>query len=113
MTKTESYKQRQREAVKRYRKKDPERWRSYAKNLYEARRILLDGLKSKPCMDCGNSFPAICMDFDHRPGTVKKFQISVKALCALARIEKEIAKCDIVCANCHRIRTKQRGQYRR
>lgn len=59
-----------------------------------------------PCADCGGVFDPVCMDFDHRPGTKKLFTISH----GIARrtydaVLAEIAKCDIVCANCHRIRT--------
>ena len=63
-------------------------------------------LKTGPCMDCGGTFPSVCMHFDHRPGEEKVLNIA-----ALARhnnkkaILEEIAKCDLICANCHAIRT--------
>ena len=67
------------------------------------------GIKSQPCMDCGGEFPAICMDFDHRPGTVKAFDVSqTSRIPSWQALKDEIAKCDVVCANCHRIRTKSR-----
>lgn len=73
----------------------------------EERMKLLLQLKSKPCTDCGNSFPSYVMDFDHLPGTIKRANISI-----LVRREvddklflEEVAKCELVCANCHRIRT--------
>ena len=60
-----------------------------------------------PCMDCGNRFPAVCMDFDHVRG--EKKDVVSRLACAKAasikRLKEEIAKCDIVCSNCHRIRT--------
>ncbi len=63
-----------------------------------------------PCLDCWNVFPFCVMDFDHRPEEVKEFNISrysnQKASPKhIARVEKEIAKCDLICANCHRVRT--------
>lgn len=63
-----------------------------------------------PCIDCGGVFPWCVMDFDHRPGEVKEFGIGRvghyrTTPTTIARLEKEIAKCDLVCANCHRIRT--------
>ena len=65
--------------------------------------------ESTPCADCGNSFTACCMDFDHVRG------IKVDAVSQMVRrgdkwsiIEAEITKCDIRCANCHRIRTELR-----
>jgi hypothetical protein len=68
-------------------------------------------LKSAPCMDCGVTFHPSAMTFDHRPGTTK-----VKDLASLARdgstrlFERELEKCDLVCANCHALRTFQRRE---
>lgn len=67
--------------------------------------------EASPCFDCGNKFPAIVMDYDHLPHFQKNKCVSV--LIAERRSMKlildEIAKCDLVCANCHRLRTKNRG----
>lgn len=60
----------------------------------------------KPCTDCKNIFPPECMDFDHIRGK-KKFSIG-SGMRSRALILEEIAKCELVCANCHRIRTKKR-----
>ena len=65
----------------------------------------LDKLKDAPCMDCGHKFPPECMDFDHVRGE-KLFEINTSGIGhTQATVLKEIAKCDLVCANCHRIRT--------
>lgn len=66
--------------------------------------------KSQPCMDCGNEYPFYVMDYDHRPGEQKLFNIAMGYFHAKAlhKIEAEIAKCDLVCANCHRRRTYNR-----
>lgn len=62
-----------------------------------------------PCMDCGGSFPIICMDFDHVRGEkVGNVADLVKKNKPFDVILAEIAKCDVVCANCHRIRTAAR-----
>jgi hypothetical protein len=46
------------------------------------------------------------MDFDHRPDEAKLFTISHgKGQYGEEKILAEIAKCDVVCANCHRLRT--------
>lgn len=64
--------------------------------------------KDVPCKDCGNKFPPECMDFDHL-GEDKTGHVSVlNRTRSEAVVLAEIAKCDIVCANCHRIRTHQR-----
>lgn len=74
------------------------------------RRTILAGLKNRPCMDCLNRYPPECMDFDHRPGEVKLFEVSgeMVRLGNMEAIMAEIAKCDLVCANCHRVRTMER-----
>jgi len=63
--------------------------------------------KKRPCADCQQTFDPICMDFDHRPGEVKLFTLAHihKTILNLDKVRAEIAKCDIVCSNCHRIRT--------
>ena len=68
-----------------------------------------------PCMDCGGVFDFVAMDFDHRPEETKEFGIGtlgqyVATPERLAKVEKEIAKCDLVCSNCHRVRTKKRNE---
>lgn len=69
------------------------------------RRLLLSVLKAAPCTDCASSYPPCVMDFDHRPGTVKLGSVShLRADLIL----EEIKKCDLVCSNCHRKRTRQR-----
>lgn len=69
-------------------------------------RDAVDKLKSKPCTDCGGTFPVVCMDFDHVRGE-KEFNISrgISYGYKLERILAEIEKCELVCSNCHRVRT--------
>ncbi len=66
-----------------------------------------------PCMDCNGVFPFIAMDFDHRPEEKKEFNIGrfgqyTATPERLSKLMKEVSKCDLVCANCHRIRTQER-----
>lgn len=60
------------------------------------------------CADCGGSFPPECMDFDHLGDKVDGVATMVSRTKPWEEIEAEIAKCELVCANCHRIRTKRR-----
>lgn len=79
----------------------------------EERKIFLEKIKDKPCLDCGKKYPAWVMDFDHRNGHEKTASISFLAFRKLANFDKirdEIAKCDLVCSNCHRERTYKRLQ---
>lgn len=71
------------------------------------RRAFLDELKDVPCADCGNRFPPECMDFDHISGD-KRFNIGKSLLTSIEKVLEEIDKCEIVCSNCHRIRTRNR-----
>ena len=74
----------------------------------EVRELYL-ALKSRPCADCGRSFDPVCMDFDHRPGTTKVAVVS-RLLNDEQKLLAEIEKCDLICACCHRLRTKSRGK---
>lgn len=67
-------------------------------------RQYLDWRKDVPCMDCGGRFPPCAMDFDHVRGE-KSFAISAAGTRSHEAVKAEIRKCDIVCSNCHRIRT--------
>jgi len=69
----------------------------------------IDELKDVPCADCGKRFPAVCMDFDHKPGFKKCFNVSGAITRNRHRVLEEIGKCDVVCACCHRIRTRNRN----
>ena len=60
-----------------------------------------------PCQDCRRPYPAVCMDFDHRPGLKKVDDIS-RLLTRPDDLCLELLKCDLVCANCHRVRTAER-----
>ena len=83
--------------------------RAFNRRRKAAAKALLSWWKSRPCMDCGACFPPCAMDFDHRPGTAKRFAVNnSKVLYGLDTLVAEIAKCDIVCACCHRIRTEAR-----
>lgn len=63
---------------------------------------LFEYKKTHPCEECGESHPA-CIDFHHRNPENKKFAISDngRGKC-LETLKKEIAKCKVLCANCHR-----------
>lgn len=89
--------------------------REYAKKsspkLKKLRRDFIWNLKRRPCMDCGQRFHPTVMEFDHLPGSVKTNAVSAMAVkkSKLTAIVSEIEKCDLVCANCHRIRTAKRS----
>lgn len=83
-----------------------EKMRNRGKVHREQFKDFLALFKNTSCLDCGNNFPAYVMDFDHVRGE-KLFTISQGLSLGKSKKEiiAEIAKCDIVCANCHRVRT--------
>lgn len=62
------------------------------------------------CKDCGYNTRPEALDFDHLPGNKKSFQISQVTGRSWNRVLEEIAKCELVCANCHRVRTADRAK---
>lgn len=62
----------------------------------------------KKCADCGFSDPR-ALDFDHLGDkTMNVTDMAYGKGWGLERIKQEIRKCEVVCANCHRIRTAMR-----
>ena len=105
----------QRQAYKKWRANPENAAKASARTVRNRRAradMLIERFKSAPCMDCKQSFPTCCMDFDHRPGVEKLFGLNFNSLSyrPLEAIMDAIAKCDLVCANCHRIRTVSRNQ---
>lgn len=109
--------------------RDAEKQRAYYAKWYEANRerhianqternrvnrikvkALVREAKARPCSDCGVEYPYYVMQFDHVRGE-KKFTIAAKmnVYTAPTTMQREIEKCDVVCANCHAIRTWQRA----
>lgn len=77
-----------------------------AKAQAKARIWLLDYISDKFCVDCGER-DLVVLEFDHRDPKTKSASISnmISAGLSVKRIEEEIQKCDVRCANCHRRRT--------
>lgn len=68
-------------------------------------------MKSVPCMDCKKQYPYYVMDFDHRDGSTKEYNLSQMRFVSKEKFLEEASKCDIVCSNCHRERTYQRSVF--
>lgn len=105
------YREKNREKIavrkKRYRQENPFK----SKIDYEKRKFQEISLKKKykesnPCTDCGKFYPYYVMDYDHVDHRTKlgnPFSLPDNLM------ESEIRKCELVCANCHRIRTHNYG----
>jgi hypothetical protein len=88
-----------------------EMWREKRKRYENRIRASILAAKDKPCMDCGGRWPALVMEFDHREGEVKLFNIGNwynQRRVGAKKLWAEIAKCDVVCPTCHRLRTFRR-----
>lgn len=100
----EDYRKRNR---KHYREQNVEILRRTRAERYQA----YEFLKSLPCTDCKVSYPPYVMDHDHRDPLLKTGNVSEMVKTPgipWERVLEEVSKCDLVCANCHRIRTHQR-----
>lgn len=78
----------------------------------EKRQAVIDA-KSRPCVDCGQSYPWYVMDLDHRDRSTKRHMVSamISNSYSLQRLLVEIEKCDVRCANCHRIKTYENEEH--
>jgi hypothetical protein len=104
-----------RDHMRRHYAQNAVRYRASAAVRNERRRAAIRHIiretKDHPCSDCGLRYPTYVMDFDHRHGGHKRFNIGRDALrgrCSEEALRQEIEKCDVVCANCHRMRTHRR-----
>ncbi len=98
-------KQCHRAMVRRHYRNNVENYISRADRAAAALRELVFEMKKGPCVDCKNSFNPWQMDFDHRDPNEKKHDVSSMMRRGKPQLLEEIAKCDLVCANCHRNRT--------
>lgn len=77
--------------------------------LHASRMRFLTALKTTcGCIDCGTTEGSL--HFDHRPGTVKLFNVGGRTSASFAKLLVEIEKCDVRCASCH---AKRHGRERR
>ena len=74
----------------------------------ENRRRLFELLSASSCADCGISDPLV-LEFDHLRDKRNSIANLISGGFEWAYIEDEIARCEIVCANCHRRRTVRRA----
>lgn len=76
--------------------------KEYSKKRRVIRRDLLWTWKGEEgCLICGEKDPR-CLDYHHRDGSHKLMCISRMSGYNLEKVQEEIGKCDVLCANCHR-----------
>jgi len=78
--------------------------KGFKKRLQQSLRDLKE---SQPCKDCNISYPYYVMQFDH----LRDKKDNIASLVRLAKsraLREELEKCELVCANCHAVRTHKR-----
>jgi hypothetical protein len=73
---------------------------------------VLDYLLRHPCVDCGECDPVV-LEFDHVGAKSADVSGLLSKAATKEAIDAEIARCEVVCANCHRRRTARRAGWRR
>ena len=101
---------RQREAERRWYRENRDRVFARKNRKKTELRALARRAKQRPCADCGVEYPYYVMDFDHVDGDKVMIISDLVNFGGTARLLAELAKCDVVCSNCHRERTWQRLQ---
>jgi len=69
--------------------------------IYE---FLMKHFKENPCSSCGETNP-ILLDFDHLRDKKISIANAITNQWSLERIQDEIDKCQVLCSNCHRMKT--------
>jgi hypothetical protein len=100
--------EKQRAAIRRHYYANREMYIQKAQRRRREIKTWLNELKqASPCSDCKINYPYFVMDFDQ----VGEKEMEINKLInagSYKRLEKAIANCELVCANCHRLRTHQR-----
>lgn len=90
--------------------KSRQRSRDKVDVVRQKRLVLINQIKmERGCADCGYAENPVALHFDHRDPTQKLFGIAKALTCSWERLQAEIEKCDVRCANCHAIRSAQEG----
>ena len=101
-------------STRRRTERDPEGIRAQKRRCMERKRAAIREAKDRPCADCGVRYPYYVMEFDHVNPGAKCFNVSSGYMSfSVTRVLAEIAKCEVVCANCHAERTHRRRSARR
>lgn len=77
-----------------------------------ARQHVYDILRARPCADCDERDPVV-LEFDHVRGKEDGLSVLIASGKPIHQIDREIARCDVVCVNCHRRRTAERAGWLR
>lgn len=86
--------------------------KKYIKKMKDRRKSIRSHFKevksNTPCVDCDVIYPSYVMQYDHLSNKEGVVSQMVGHGYGKETIQKEIDKCELVCANCHAIRTHAR-----
>ena len=85
-------------------------WRPQSKGWIKERKKSLAKWLGNKCVDCGNDDIDV-LDFDHRSPAEKSFTIGSNLGMNYQALLREISKCDLRCANCHRKKSIRNKDY--
>lgn len=74
------------------------------------RKLVYEYLLEHPCVDCGEANP-VKLDFDHTRDKLEIISKLVRNGIKLEKLKQEIAKCQVRCANCHRLKTAKENNW--
>lgn len=94
---------------KQYNKERYQKNLAYYEQKRQERKNAIRALKSVPCAECGISYPWYVMEFDHIQGDKIDAVSNLLRDSSLEIALAETKKCEVVCANCHAIRTYERS----
>jgi hypothetical protein len=105
-------KEKQREAIRKHYRANRQYYIDKAYRKRDTlRKWVYEYKNSTPCTDCNIQYPHYVTDFDHLGGDSGEKLNTVSRLInsgSTKQVKEEIAKCELVCSNCHRIRTFKR-----
>lgn len=91
-----------RKYTRRHYQKNKQYYKDKAKRVQdEIREFIRESKHMKPCADCGVAYPYYVMHFDHQYDKRFNLNEATRHTSSLKTVKAEIAKCEIVCANCH------------
>lgn len=72
----------------------------------QSQKLIGKYLSEHPCVDCGE-INILVLEFDHIDKKMKDMEVSriIRHYASIDKLKIEISKCEVRCANCHRIKT--------
>lgn len=95
------FKAREAAKMRQWRKDNPIAYKQGYQAEFERKKQILFDARDGGCISCGE-LDQSCLDFHHRDPTTKEGHIGEFRKFGMKRLLAEIAKCDVLCANCHR-----------